>query len=43
MVAEGGPKLEKETRGFPPEGSRCDPLVRVVLPVQAGLSELLGG
>ena len=43
MVAECGPKLEKETEGFLPEGSGCDPLLRVVLPVQAGPSALLGG
>ena len=43
MATEGGTKLEKETGGFPPEGSRCDPLERVVLPEQAGTSALLGG
>ena len=33
-MAEGGTKLEKETRGLP-EASGCHPLVTVVLPGQA--------
>lgn len=42
-AAEDGPKPEKETGGFPPEGSGCDPLAKLVLPVQAGPYGLLGG
>ena len=42
-MAEDNPKPEKETGWLPPEGSACDPLVRVVLLVQAGSSTLLDG
>ena len=42
-VAEDGPKPENETGGFPQEGAGCDPLAKLVLPVQAGPYALLGG